>query len=99
MSRPFTMNFLVRLARTVLALAAGCALVAAETPRQVIARAAANDDTAQKRELIASLAGRADDSIAPLLDAWRKDALYLFAAPDGTRIPIVLNGDKDAAGT
>lgn len=68
------------------------------TPRELIARAALAEDSAQKRELIGQLMGQSDPAIAPLLEAWRTDTLFLFTAPDGTKIPVELSGDKDADG-
>ena len=95
------MNFFSRLVRTALLFAlAGCAtLSAAESARQTIARAALVEDAAQKREFIALLMGQADPAIAPLLEAWRVDALFIYAAPDGTKIPVQITGEKDAAET
>lgn len=71
----------------------------ADTPRQIIARAALAEDAAQKRELIASLTGQGDDAIAVLLEAWRTDALFVYTAPDGAKIPVQLGAEKDAAET
>ena len=65
------------LARLLTALLCGLApaasLRAAESPRVVIARAAMTEDAATQRGLIAGLAGDADASIAPLLEAWRRE--------------------------
>ncbi|MBI5690118.1 MAG: urea ABC transporter permease subunit UrtB [Verrucomicrobia bacterium] len=86
--------------RAVLAglFAAGALAAAEPTPRQIIARAALTEDAAQQRALISSLLGRADDAIVPLLEAWRKDALFLHTAADGTKTPVQLTGDPDATG-
>ncbi|MFT3869577.1 MAG: urea ABC transporter permease subunit UrtB [Nibricoccus sp.] len=73
--------------------------IAAETPRETIQRAILAPDDAARRELILSLVGQGDEAIEPLLNAWRKDALHFYTAPDGTRIPIQLTGEKDDAGT
>ncbi|MBL9212432.1 MAG: urea ABC transporter permease subunit UrtB [Opitutaceae bacterium] len=95
------MNFLARLIRWLLPLllAAGTAARAADTPREVIARAALAEDSATQRQLIGSLMGRGDDAIAPLFEAWRTDQLFIYAAPDGTKVPVQLTGPKDEAGT
>lgn len=79
-------------------LIAGCtaALPAAESPRQTLARATLAGDDAEKRALIASLAGNGDVSIPHLLGAWRADRLFVHVAPDGTRTPVELSGPKDA---
>jgi len=73
---------------------------AADSARATIVKAILADDTpATQREFIASLAGQPDDAIPALLDAWRKDSLFLYATPDGTTTPVQLVGDKDAAET
>ncbi|MBE2216181.1 MAG: urea ABC transporter permease subunit UrtB [Opitutaceae bacterium] len=83
-------------------LALTCAGVgtAAETARETIARAAlAGSDRAQ-REIIGSLAGRSDAAIPELLDAWKRDELFLYAPADGQApVPVQLTGTPDAAGT
>jgi urea transport system permease protein len=70
----------------------------AEPPRATIARAAAETQTARARELLAGVVGRADDTVAPLLDAWRRDALYVHVSADGRRIAVLLTGPKDERG-
>ena len=77
----------------------GRAGAAAETPRATIVRAILAADARQKRELIGSLAGEGDEAIRELFTAWRQDALFVYTAPDGTKIPVELAGDKDAEGT
>ncbi|HWA11280.1 MAG TPA: urea ABC transporter permease subunit UrtB [Opitutaceae bacterium] len=74
------------------------ALAAAETPRQTIVRAILATDDAEKRALVASLTGQGDEVIRELFTAWRQDELFLYAAPDGTKVPVQLTGDKDANG-
>ncbi len=90
------------LARIVLFIVA-CALGAPEgraaTPRELIARAALTEDADQRRALITELMGQADPAIAPLLEAWRTDVLFIFTAPDATKIPVLLTGEKNEAGT
>lgn len=49
----------------------------------------------RKIELISSLAGDSDESIKPLLTAWREDALFIYEPTDGTLIPVQLVGEKD----
>jgi urea transport system permease protein len=71
---------------------------AAETPRETITQAILTPDDARKRELISSLMGQADESIAGLLIAWRKDELFVYTAPDGAKTPVHLIGEKDANG-
>jgi urea transport system permease protein len=94
------MNFFARLARTalLLALAAGLATRAADTPRQIIVRAALAEDVAEQRRLVTSLMGMTEDGIAPLFEAWRTDQLFIYTAPDGTKTPVLLTGPKDDNG-
>jgi urea transport system permease protein len=85
---------LLRLGLLVLGLAGG-SVRAAETPRQTIVRAILAEDDAQRRSLIASLQGQGDEVIRTLLGAWRTDALFVYTAPDGTKVPVLLTGEKD----
>jgi urea transport system permease protein len=71
---------------------------ATENPRALIARAATEAQPAQARQLLAAAVGRADESVAPLLDAWRRDALFLHAQADGGRVAVLLTGEKDERG-
>ncbi len=72
--------------------------LSAATPRETIASAALEEDAAKRRELILSLVGQGDEAIAPLLAAWRQDALFLYAPSEGAKIPVTLAGEKDAEG-
>lgn len=74
------------------------AAVAAETPREIIARAALAEQNAQRIEILNTLVGQGDEAIKPLLDAWKADALFIYTAPDGEKIPVVLSVTADAAG-
>src|SRR3954471_24259239 len=78
------------------AFLACASLFAADTPRQIIAKAALTDDEAARSGLIASLVGEGDSAIAVLLTAWKEDALFVYTAPDGAKIAVQLTGDKDA---
>ena len=71
----------------------------ADAPRQTIVKAILNPDDVQKRALIGSLVGQGDEAIRALFTAWRQDALFVYTAPDGAKIPVELTGDKDAKGT
>ena len=73
-------------------------LVSAATPRETIAEAVLAEDASKQKELLASLVGQGDEAIAPLLTAWRQDALFLYQPAEGSRIPVTLSGDKDASG-
>jgi urea transport system permease protein len=71
----------------------------ADTPRQIIAKAILAEDDAQKKERILSLIGQGDEAIEPLLNAWRKDSLYIYSPSETVRTPVQLTGNKDDAGT
>ena len=81
-----------------LLLLATAGLRAEESARAIIARATLAEDDTQKREIIASLAGSGDEAISILLGAWRQDALFIYTAPDGAKIPVQLTAAKNAAG-
>lgn len=71
---------------------------AADSARATIVKAIlAADSPVAQRELIASLAGQPDAAIPELLEAWRKDALFLYTAADGITVPVQLTGEKDAS--
>ena len=78
----------------VAAFAAGPVEAASASPRQTIASAALAEDDDKKRELIGQLAGNGDEAIVTLLTAWRTDALYIYTATDGTKVPVQLIGPK-----
>ncbi|HLP07441.1 MAG TPA: urea ABC transporter permease subunit UrtB [Opitutaceae bacterium] len=79
------------------ALVFPCLARAADSARATIVDAILADSPAKQRELIASLAGQPDDAIPALLDAWRKDSLFVYVASDGSTIPVQLVGERDAA--
>ncbi|MCX6955784.1 MAG: urea ABC transporter permease subunit UrtB [Verrucomicrobia bacterium] len=97
------MNLLHRTLRclALLALACGASAFAAsaDTARQTIVRAILTEEPAPRIAIISSLIGSGDEAIAPLLNAWKEDALFVYAAPDGAKIPVLLSGDKDAQDT
>src|SRR5688572_3648603 len=55
----------------------------AQAPRDTLVAAMLADDQARKTELILSLAGVADESIKPVLDAWKEDALFIYQPAEG----------------
>jgi urea transport system permease protein len=65
--------------------------------RQTIVQAILAEEDDKKRELLATLVGHGDEAIVSLLNAWKSDALFIHAAPDGTKTPVELVGDKDEA--
>ena len=85
----------LRAATLLVAFASAGTLLAADTPRQTIVKAVLAEDDAQKLDLITALVGQSDDAISPLLIAWRSDALFIYTAPNGTKIPVQLSGAKD----
>lgn len=83
-----------------LAFFANATVWAAESasPRALVARAAAESERAQTRQLLSAAVGQADETVAPLLDAWRRDTLFLHPRADGGRIAVLLSGEKDDRG-
>jgi urea transport system permease protein len=77
---------------------AGLLAAFAETPRAVIARAAAAKTEKAQAEALAELMGSADEAILPLLEAWRKDRLFVYEAPGKPALVVLLEGPKDAQG-
>lgn len=73
-------------------------LALADSAREVIARAALATENAQRIEIINTLLGEGDDAMQPLFDAWKEDALFVYTAANGEKIPVQLTGDKDAEG-
>lgn len=81
----------------VFAVLAAVTVQAAPTVRATLVEAMLAETDARKIELIASLASEADPAIEPVLKAWREDALFLYEpTTGGSRIPVLLVGDKDA---
>ena len=76
----------------------GFVAVYAEAPPATIARAAVAKSEKTQGEILTELMGNADEAILPLLDAWRKDKLYLFEAPGKPTVVVLLQGAKDAQG-
>ena len=77
---------------------AGFNSVYAEAPQSIIARAAVAQPEKTQGEILTELMGNADESILPLLDAWRKDRLFLHEAPGKPTVVVLLEGAKDAKG-
>ena len=76
----------------------GFVAVCAETPQAIIARAAVAKSEKTQGEILTELMGNADESILPLLDAWRRDRLFLHEAPGRPTVVVLLEGAKDAQG-
>jgi urea transport system permease protein len=80
------------------AFLAGFVAVYAETPQAIIARAAVAKSEKTQGEILTELMGNADESILPLLDAWRKDKLFLLEVTGKPITVVLLQGAKDAQG-
>jgi urea transport system permease protein len=78
--------------------ARGSEPAAPENPRATIVRAILSPDDAEKRAIIGSLVGQGDDAIREVFTAWRQDNLFIYTAPDGTKLPVELTDDKDGNG-
>ncbi len=70
---------------------------AGRPPREVLAEAVITEDADRQLALVNELAGTTDDVVTRALSAWRVSELFLFETPDGTRIPFLLDPQKDAA--
>ena len=77
---------------------AGFSSAYAEAPQSIIARAAVAKSEKTQGEILTELMGNADESILPLLDAWRKDRLFLYEAPGKPSVVILLEDAKDSKG-
>ena len=64
--------------------------------RADISRAVLAKDEAAQAAVLNELMGRADDAIQPLLDAWRKDRIFLYEPAGAPVVPVLLSGEKDA---
>ena len=102
---PFTIPLMVinsfhRFGLLLTFLAASCVpALEAATARETIARAALAGQDRVQREIIGSLAGQGDASIPVLLDAWKRDELFVYTSPDGERVAVQLVGPTAADGT
>ena len=83
-------------------LCAVCVLRAAETPatdhRALLARAVVEEDAARQIEMVKQLVEAGDELVERALAAWRLSELYLHAAADGTKVPVILESRLDADG-
>jgi urea transport system permease protein len=87
---------LIRLFITFFTISFACgAGFSAQAPRDTLVAAMLAEDAARKTELILSLAGVADESIKPVLDAWKEDALFIHQPAEGAAVVVQLTGEKD----
>ncbi len=52
----------------------------------------------QQQEALAGLAGTGSKTAADVLLAWAREEVYLYVAPDGSKIPVLLEDQQDADG-
>jgi len=84
------------LIQTFLWLACGTVAEAQDARHEIAAATLLKGEAAQIKALN-GLMGQADDAIFPLLEAWRKDRLFLYEA-NGKTVPVLLVGAKDKEG-
>jgi urea transport system permease protein len=68
------------------------------SPRLAMVDAILATEDTEKRDKLEALAGYGDEVIISLLSAWRADALFVYEAPDGKKMPVQLTGAKDDNG-
>ena len=72
-----------------------CATAYAETPREVIAKAAVLDDSEQQAKLVQSLADSGSPDVGQLLTLWKEGGIFLLDGPKETKIAVTLGLEKD----
>jgi urea transport system permease protein len=92
------LRFLLACLWSVGACAGGQSAASPGNPRAILVEAALAEESALQIELVQKLAGAADETAARALAAWRLGELFLHQAEDGTRIPFLLDPQKDALG-
>ncbi|MEO6739585.1 MAG: urea ABC transporter permease subunit UrtB [Chthoniobacteraceae bacterium] len=75
-----------------------CITARAETPREVIAKAAVLDDSEAQAKLVQTLADSGSPDVGQLLTLWKEGGIFLLSGPTDTKIAITLGPDKDAGG-
>jgi urea transport system permease protein len=53
---------------------------------------------APQQKLLAEISDSGSTLAANVLSAWTRDEVYLYAAPDGTKVPVMLEDQQDADG-
>ena len=85
------------LIRIFLLLACFAAAVrAADTPRQVVAKAMVLEDSAEQVKLITSLAEAPAEEVTALFNQWKEGGVFLHKISDDKKVPVILEGEKDA---
>jgi urea transport system permease protein len=65
--------------------------------RQKLARAILSEGEEQQK-LLSDLADSGSKTTAEVLNAWSHDGVYLYVAPDGSKVPVLLDETEDAGG-
>ena len=65
--------------------------------RQLLAQAITGDGATQQK-LLTSVGETGSKTAADVLRAWTRDQVYLFPAPDGSKVPVLLEDTLDAGG-
>jgi urea transport system permease protein len=68
-----------------------------EVVRQKLARAILSEAEEQQK-LLSDLADSGSKTSAEVLNAWSHDGVYLYVAPDGSKVPVLLEETEDARG-
>lgn len=63
--------------------------------RQKLARAILSEGEEQQK-LLSDLADSGSKTTAEVLNAWSHDGVYLYVAPDGSKVPVLLEETEDA---
>ena len=66
-------------------------------PRQKLAELIAAKAEDQPR-LLAELADTGSKTVSEVLNAWTRDSVFLYEAPDGSKVPVLLEEQQDAGG-
>jgi urea transport system permease protein len=80
-------------------------LLAADTPRQIIAKAIVTEDSEEQVKLVSTLVGSSDPEIRPLLTAWKESSIYIYEQQQGEgdnaktiRTAVTLDDQQDKEG-
>lgn len=65
--------------------------------RHKLAQAVLSEGQDQQK-LLSELANSGSKLAAEVLNAWSRDGVYLYAAPDGAKVPVLLEENEDADG-
>jgi urea transport system permease protein len=63
--------------------------------RSTVAQAVVTLDVDEQAGLVRSLAPKASAAAVALLNQWKEGGIYIVDMPDGGRVPVVLNDDRD----